>query len=87
MYKQHFPMLNSIWQKIGLGPLFYSDIKLSLSIPHPPPLGRVAASGLVTPLPRICSRNIFCVLLEVRNHPPHFERPVYATAICTVLVN
>ena len=28
MYKQHFPMLNSIWPKIGLGPLFYSGIKL-----------------------------------------------------------
>ena len=28
MYKQHFPMLNSIWPKIGLGPLFYSGIQL-----------------------------------------------------------
>ena len=27
MYKQHFPMLNSIWLKIGLGPLFYSGIQ------------------------------------------------------------
>ena len=27
MYKQHFPMLNSIWPKIGLGPLFYSGIQ------------------------------------------------------------
>ena len=33
-------------------------------------------------LPRICSKNIFCVFLQVRNHlppPPHFWRPVYAT--------
>ena len=28
MYKQHVPMLNAIWPKIGLGPLFYSGIQL-----------------------------------------------------------
>ena len=27
----------------------------------------------VASLPRICSLNIFCVFLEVRNHPPTFE--------------
>ena len=51
---------------------------------HPPPTPspRLVASplGLVAPLPRICSQNILCVFLEVRNPPPHFWRPVYATA-------
>ena len=38
--------------------------------PPPPPFSRFAPSGLVAPLPRICSQNIFCVFLEVRNPPP-----------------
>ena len=29
MYKQQFPMYNSIWPKIGLGPFLYSGTQLS----------------------------------------------------------
>ena len=53
-------------------------------LPHPPPLGRFAPSGLVTPLPRICSQNIFCVFLEVRNHlppPPPPPPPLLKTCL------
>ena len=35
-----------------------------------PPLGRFAPSGLVAPLPRICSQNIFCVFLKSEIIPP-----------------
>ena len=39
-------------------------------LPHPPPARSLRSSGLVAPLPRICSQNIFCVFLEVRYSPP-----------------
>ena len=48
---------------------------------HPAPLGPFAPSGLVAPLPRICSQNIsvFFLKSEIIPPPPHFWRPVYAT--------
>ena len=32
MYKQQFPMFNSIWPKIGLGPFLYSGTQLTDSM-------------------------------------------------------
>ena len=57
-----------------------------------PTVGGGPSPRSVASLPRICSQNIFCVFLEVRNHPPppphiyiHFWRPVYATVKITVV--